>query len=268
MTTQEIQQAVTVALQKQQWDQYLTETFYQNLDTRTKEICRKLLKETKNDILTTVKDKITSIDGIVKDLVERYVPANAERKTAQYLRENLKDLVLQHVQTTLPTLLPYLVQIEVLGRLANISGAEQALQEHRKLVKEELEKQNGHIHTLYDGHVQHLQHIKALQVDEFTIKIRDITQEVLQSLVGSNGQIIKAFADELREQNTAEFNNLKVDCFKQLNQLTEKTTALSKDVTQLSRNLDRADNTLTWHSWINTALIVAGLILGYKYIAK
>jgi hypothetical protein len=181
--------------------------------------------------LITGTDLATRVRETVRREVPDYLSTQVSRSIDEYADRRLPDKMRLCASDELRRQLPDLVKGQILERLGQMSGVAGMLAEFKVQVHDELMQLNNRVRGEHQRHTQELEQIRTLQAESFRREAEQTAAEIVQSLVGTNGSVIKGFKDELLRQNNANFADHRVQTQHQIIELNQRCNQLESSVT-------------------------------------
>jgi hypothetical protein len=176
----------------------------------------------------------TDLTSRVRETVRREVPdylsTQVSRSVDEYADRRLPDKMRLCASDELRRQLPDLVKGQILERLGQMSGVAGMLAEFKCQVNDELTQLNNRIRGEHQHHTQELQQIRAQQAETFRREAEQTAAGIVQSLVGTNGGVIKGFKDELSSQNKVDFAEHRGQINQVLLHMTDRCTQLESSL--------------------------------------
>ena len=194
----------------------------------------------------------SDFDTRIRNIITDKLPGSVNKEVRDYLRDNLKEKVQSH----LLDMLPRLVETEVLKRLRQDSGLSQTLQQYTQAINNDLSAMRQ---TFANELATRLSEIHSLRDGELTLyrqQAQAISQEIVNSLVGSNGAVLTGFKNELARSLDQRFTDLKTNAEQRLYALEVRNASL--------------ETSLSNQTWINVilgvGLVGVGVLLALPHL--
>lgn len=183
----------------------------------------------------------SDFDTRIRNIITDKLPGSVSKEVREYLNDHLKD----KVRTLMAEMLPLLVEKEVLSRLRQDSGLQQTLNQYTVAVNNDLVTMRQTFANELATRVAEIHSIRDEELRRYRQQANAISQEIVNSLVGSNGAVLTGFKDELARTLDQRFSTLQVNSERRLCELEMKNTSL--------------ETSLSHQTWIN-AILGFGLV--------
>lgn len=194
----------------------------------------------------------SDFDTRIRNIITDKLPGSVNKEVRDYLRDNLKEKVQSH----LLDMLPRLVETEVLKRLRQDSGLSQTLQQYTQAINSDLSAMRQ---SFANELATRLAEIHSLRDGELTLyrqQAQAISQEIVNSLVGSNGAVLTGFKNELARSLDQRFTDLRTNAEQRLSALEVRNASL--------------ETSLSNQTWINVilgvGLVGVGVLLALPHL--
>lgn len=185
----------------------------------------------------------------IRNIITDKLPGSVSKEVRDYLHDHLKD----RVRTLMSEMLPLLVEKEVLSRLRQDGGLQQTLNQYTIAVNNDLVAMRQTFATELATRVSEIHSIRDEELGRYRQQARAISQEIVNSLVGSNGAVLTGFKDELARTLDQRFSTLQTNTERRLCELELKNTSL--------------ETSLSNQTWINVILGFGLVGLGVLLVA-
>jgi hypothetical protein len=145
----------------------------------------------------------------IRRLIPEYMSTHVSRSVEEYSRLQLPDKIRLGVIDELRRSLPDLVRNIMMDRLGHLSGVTEMLTGFKHEITDKLNQQRQGIQEEFLQHRKQLQGIQDENMHGFKRSIELTANNVVQGLVGTNGQVLQGFRDELVRGNNAQFETLR-----------------------------------------------------------
>lgn len=260
LTPEQLKFLIRQEIRNEDYESYIVQLLTgTGLETRVKSLVQARTEPFKTKMEEKVETRLKDFRENIRDQVKGLVPREAREEIRTYLHDHLEQEVNRLLSKLLPTLLPSLVKAEMLERVQSLSGVELLLKEHSAKVNERLEGEYRYLEQQRLLQLAKIKELTDIAAADFTNQANAVATSIVNSLVSSNGSIIKGFSDSLAAENGRRFEKLQRDVDIRLMESRKVQLEQAREITSLHSGLSWAWN-------VNLAIIVAmGTLVFLKF---